>query len=330
MTTQKKKPRKLQYRRAVWNSDGDKQGNTNSLEMYLKDTLAKSSNAGDLTFPWGSINITCADSKSDNDGVYLQIARYSPGGNTCTIDKDLLQTRRQIFAEPAPEGKDYMEGDIFVLVKDNHVLLCSSGARENIAKKFFSFILEKQDRIWSAHTLDLQVVANIDKLKLIQKEGVKELILNASIYDASKQYIAQNDNKLSGLIPNFIHNLERIFAKDKSLKDIQEQENLNVSISIKFDGKEARSQKKKNADFGTVGLKRLQSASEMILNESDEFRDDDFEIVTKNDKRISPKELQVSEEFNIEILGNSITKDGAWGALKTYYDKLKGNGILEQ
>lgn len=327
MTNPKKKPRKLQYRRAVWNSKGDSQENNDSLENYLKVVHTQSINTGDLTFSCGAFNITCANYKADSDGVYLQLAKYSPGSNTCTIDKNLLQASRQIFAEPAPEGKDYMEGDIFILVKDNHVLLCPSGARENIAIKYFSFIFNKVNKLFSATSFDLQIIANIDKLNLIQKEGVKEIILNASIYEASKQFIEQN-NKLSGLVPNFIHDLKRIFAKDKNLKDIQEQENLNVSISLKFDGNEAR-KKKKTADFGTRGLERLQTASRMLLAEPDEFRDDDFEIVTYSGKRITPQEIQVSEDFNIEILGTSISRDGAWGALKTYYDKLKGNGILE-
>lgn len=329
MTNPKQKLRKLHYRRAAWDPQTDKQEANNTLEEYLKLSHKDSVIAKDLIFPFGNDEIACADRLTNSDGFFLHLATYSPGGDTSTIDKESSLPLRKILPASAPEGKDYLRGDIFVLVKDNHVLLCPSGARENVAIKYFIFILEKLNKKYSAASFNLAIIANVDKLKMIKSEGVREVILNSSVYEASKQFIDQDNLKLSGLLSNVVGDIKRIFSEDKDLKNIQEDENINVSLSIRFDGKEAQ-KKHKNPAFGSIGLKRLTATSKKILDDVDDFNDGKFEIVTCNNHTITAEETRVSEDYKIDIYGKSISRDGAWSALKIYYDKLKGNGILEQ
>jgi hypothetical protein len=329
MTSSKKKQKRLHYRRAVWVPESDTQEVKNTLEYYLELSHAETEIAQNLTFSFGDHEIACADRRLTSDGFYLHLATYSPGGDTSTIVKDSSLRARAISPEPAPQGKDYLHGDIFILVKDNHVLLCPSGARENIAIKYFIFILEKLNKKFSAASFNLAIIANVDKLNMIKNEGVREIVLNSSIYEASKHFIEKNDPKFSGLIPNIVSDLKRIFSEDKDLKNIQQDENINVSLTIRFDGKE-KQKNLKNPTFGSVGLKRLTAASRKILDDIDDFNDGNFEIVTYNNHTITANETQVSEEYSIDKHGNSINKDATWITLKTYYDKLKGSGILEQ
>lgn len=330
----KQKHKKIYYRRAVWGESGK----SINIEKLLKDAHDLHTTVGSRTFEGNQgASIRGASFEPHKDGgFFLQIAAYTPEQPTSTIDKSRSKKHSTISAESPPEGKNYLDGEVFVFVRKNHIILCPSGSRENIVESYFYKILKKAGHTDVAETLDLNKVAKTSKINMIQNEGVKEISLGASLYEASRDYIESkeidnNDPSIKGLIANFTEDVKRVFSKDKKLNEIDEKENLNVKITIKFDGNKAK-RKNNPIDYGVSGKKRLAKTSDMLIREFEEDYDEDysFKIVTGANNTITPEEIRVSDKKFIKTHGKSLDKRDAWDKLLEYYNELDTTGVLKQ
>jgi hypothetical protein len=318
------KNKKFYYRRAKWDGQGKQ-----SLEQILLEAHEVLDTVGKRTFEASSGAEIRGASFKDDEGLYLQIASYVPGEATSIIDKSKRSKQSSITAQAAPDGKDYLDGEVFVYIKDNHVILCPSGVRETVVETYIWHILTAVKKIDIAKTFELDKVAKANKLRMIKEEGVKEIDLNTSLYEASLIHMDKNNPKVGGWKKAMANQLSAVFSKDKGLKEITEKENLNVKITIKFDGAEARKHSK-DPDFGKAGKKRLERTAEQVLSEFDSDEENGFVIVTGAGNRITSDEIRVSESFRIEILGKSLSKKATWTKLKEYHDKLDADGVFKQ
>ena len=318
------KSKKFYYRRAKWDGQ-DKQ----SLETLLIEAHQLLDPVGKRTFKVSSgAEIRGASFKND-DGLYLQIASYVPDEATSLIDKSAGAKQSEVTAQTAPQGKDYLDGEVFVYIKGNHVILCPSGVRETVVEIYVWHVLTAIENNEIAKTFELDKIAKTDKLRMIKDEGVKEIELNTSLYEASLLHMDKKKPKVSGWKKAIANQLSAIFSEDDDLKDITEKENLNVKVTIKFDGMEAR-KNSKDAEFGKAGKKRLEKTAEQVIAEFDAEHTNGFVIVTGEDNRITSDEIRVSDSFKVETFGKSLSKNAAWAKLKEYHDKLNIDGIFKQ
>jgi hypothetical protein len=318
------KSKKLYYRRATWEKQGRK-----TLEKLLIEAHETLANDKQRTFQITGGEIRGARIHQSDKGLLMQIAAYVPGEPTSTIDKNKGAKASTITAEPAPQGKDYLDGDIFVLVNGNHVILCPSGVRESLATNYFIHVLTKVGETEVATTIDLDKVAKTSKLKMIQDEGVKEILLQSSLYEASMLQLDAKSPSIGDFRALIAQQMARIFAKDPDLHAIGKLENLNISLSIRFDGKEGR---KRHPDpkFGTAGRARLIKTSQRVLDEHEEGDSEGFVIITGANNQITADEVRVADKVNIATLGKSLSHTDAWDKLTKYYEQLKGTGVLNQ
>lgn len=333
-TEQKTKKRPFYYRRAKW----DEQRKDKSLEELLITSHVTLKTVGARTFIAGEGEIRGADFEArPGQGVFLHVASYVPDEQTTTIEKDTAATRTKLYAETASAGRNFLGGDIFVYVKDNHLILCPSGVRETVAFSYIYQVLQKCKHHRMLASFQLEKVAKASKLAMIASEGVKAIELNSSLYEASLDHVTavakkKKDSKfkVEELLKKTAEFIEEMFAEDADLKEIKEKENLDIKLSLRFDGREAR-KKGKAADFGVLGKSRLKKTSEAIVAEFEKGAlEDGFIIVTGEGNTITPDEIRVSESFRVEVFGKSLNRDDAYLKLKGYYDKLKGSGVLSK
>lgn len=318
------KTKKFYYRRAKWEGQGK-----TTLQSIMENAHVELDTVGKRTFEVASgAEIRGANFKND-DGFYIQVASYVPGEATSIIDKDKSAQVSDVSAQNAPSGKDYLDGDIFIYINGNHVILCPSGAREKIAEKYFWHVLRAFDNKDIARSFELDKVAKASKLKMIRDEGVKEVELDASLYEASLLHLDRTKPKVSGLKKAVADQVLAIFGKDKTLKEIKEKENLNLKISLKFDGREAQ-RHSKEPKFGEAGKKRLKRTAEQVISEFEKSHDDGFLIITGENNRITSEEIRVSDSVRVKTLGKSLSRESAWLNLKEYYKRLNSDGVLKQ
>ncbi|PKG73158.1 hypothetical protein CXF86_19095 [Shewanella sp. GutCb] len=301
----------------------------NTLQKMLINCLDATETVGSRTFAGGQgTEIRCSNEKDDSKGLYLQITTYTPGQATSTIEKDRKRKLSIVDEEDAPIGKDFVDGEGFVFVNGNNIIICMSNARESLISKYFKALLESQNYVQEATNLELEIVANIDRLKMIKKEGVKEFTLGCSLYDASLQRLRNKDSHISSVLGKIVDQFESVFSNDDTLKDIDDKENLDIKVSISFDGMAARTKENKKIEgYGESGKARLLASAESLLNDEDA---PEFTIVTGNGNVITPELIRVSDTKKINTLGKSLMKGDAWSKLYLYYSELKADGILEQ
>lgn len=329
---EKTKKRPFYYRRAKW----DEQKKGKSLQALLEACHEVLPTVGDRTFTAGEGELRGADvDVRPGEGVFLHIASYVPNEQTTTIEKSKRAKRSKLHAETASEGRDFLGGDVFVLVRDNHLILCPSGVRETVVHSYIYQILKKCGHSKMLASLELEKIAKASKIAMIENEGVKSIELSSSLYDASMTEIqvnkkAASQKKIDELLKKAAELFEEMFAKDPELSEIKDQENLDIKISLNFDGREAR-RKGQPVGFGDLGRSRLKKTSEEIIKEFEDAKDDEgFKIVTGQGNVITPTEIRVSDSYHVKVFGKSIDKGDAFDKLKHYYDKLKGSGVLSQ
>ncbi|NKF51382.1 hypothetical protein G3R49_12520 [Shewanella sp. WXL01] len=319
------KEKKLYYRRA----DFGLLELDSTLQEMLFDTLEDTDSVGEITFAGGNgTEVRCANYDVRDGGLCMQITTYTPGQDTSTIVTDKTAEQSDVDKEGAPAGKDFVDGEAFVYIKDNNVVLCTSNARESLASKYFKLLLEHGLHVIESETLQLVVVANVDKIAIIKREGVKKISLGCSLFDATQQRLDRKNNLVDSILAHAAKQAKAIFSKDDTLKDIDDKENLNIEVALSFDGNEARSKdNKKIQGFGEVGKERLEQSAKLLIEDEEA---PGFSIITNTDKVLTPDQVRVNGKAKINVLGKSLMKGDAWDKLCLYYKEIEAEGILEE
>jgi hypothetical protein len=313
----KTKQRTLFYRRVVWPGK-----NSNNLEKLLVSAHQILTTTKKRTFPYNEVEIQGMKIKHDRDvGFFCHVASYVPGQSTSLVPSPADVKETDPLPQAPPNRHNFMEGDIFFLVNGDHIVLCPSGVRESIAVAYISNILQNSFNEGTVPIYSIEPIADVNKVNLLRQEGVKKIAMNASLYDASVDYIERKTVQ-GKIFSTAAKEILALFSLDNDLelREIDKKENLTVRVEISFDSR------KKG---GEIGKRRIESVANKIINDSDDGGDG-FSIITTTGKRLTLDEVRLSEKATIAILGNSISRLDAWELLEQYMYSLKIKGMLEQ
>jgi len=158
-------------------------------------------------------------------------------------------------------------------------------------------------------------VADVSKLRMLHQQGVKEIELKATVFQATADYERRK-----------AHAYGIVGAAAKQFKAFQKKPNdytrdgLQVILSIKSDHRFKK-------DF-KIGEKQIEEvAADMIKNAEEE---DDFTIITKTKQKIGPNEIFLRSKVWIDGEGKTVDRDKAWRELSNFYRMLHDTGLLEQ
>jgi len=311
-----KKQRKLIYRRAAWINDDF----TIPLQVYVEKAHTVLDTIEKRTFQHGPMEMQGLRFKQiENTGIFLHVASYFPKAPTSIVPDPSPSHHADVNTSAPPKGNNYMEGDIMFLVSGNDLILCPCGVRENIAREYLRNVLKKVGFETESMSFGLEKVANCDKVKLLKSEGVKSISLGASLYDASIDYLERKTIK-SKILSGVVDNLQALFQNDNDidLRSLHDKENLTVRLEISFD------QRKKG---GAIGRRRIERTADKLVHDRE---DEGFTIETFSGKKVTAKEINLSQRVNLEPLGKSVMVNDAWAKIKDYFLELKQNGMLEQ
>ncbi len=308
----KEKSRTLFYRRVAWTD-----GNHQKIQKHLTNLHKTLSGTIDRTFPHSDGEIQGLHIEERSSILYFHIASYVPHQPTSIVPFPSKAKSKDTSQEPPPDKHNFMEGDIFFAVKNNHIVLCPSGANESVAISYINHVLRKGGKEKLLPQFSIEPVANIDKVKLLKQEGVKKIALDATLYDASVEYIDRKTTKMQ-LMNGVAEEILALFTKDKNkdLHEVGDMENLSVKLEISFDSR------KKGGDLGRERLEK--TANKLIVEDEDQG----FKIVTGSGKTLTADEIRISDRIKLAPHGNSVFRSSAWNALELYLNELKESGIL--
>jgi hypothetical protein len=310
MANQKEKT--INYRRAMWIENQ----NTNKLEHFIRLMDEKLGSVEDKTICFAGKNITCAKLKLlEKGGILIHIVTETPGEAASIIPHvTSSSTEIDVDVTSPPEDAEFMDGDAFLLVHGNDVCICTTGVQDGGIRAYLSETFKKAKLSNSSTKFDLLKVADVNKIGTVLQQGVKEIDLRSTMFQASADY-TRRKHKPDGIIGAAAKHFRAIFGSEHDVTD----DNLSISLSISID--------KRRKGQITVGTERINKTAVDLLND-DEY--DDYAIILNNGQRISRDEITLNTKVNIKAKGKSVDREGAWDELGKFYLQLKGGGATEQ
>ena len=305
-----RKQKTLTYRRAIWAApDGV------TLEGRLIAARRRQSTVHKRTFirDNGQVikGIVCQIPRSG--GIILHITAETPGDMASILrvahDTDEAIT---VGTAAAPSNAEFMDGDIFAYVRHDHVCICSSALREATLGWFLRQMFSAARMPPAAGQFELKKVANIDRLRVLNSEGVKEISLGSTLYEATTSYESRQHD-VSGVLSAIGHHISALFGSDRR----PTPDNLKVSVTLKADGR------MKEGDV--LGYRRLSGLATELIDS-----DDDYVITTRANRKITPESMVVRKVVDLPAHGKSVIRDAALHALADFYSELASGGVLSQ
>lgn len=299
----------LHYRCAIWFEDAQ------TLESYVRNALQQLPTAEDRTVEAGEDHfIRCLHARRrHNGGVFLHITADTPGESATTVPKQLNAADVDVGQAPPPADGEFMDGDIFVFVRDNHVCFCSGSGlmREGSLQRFLAELFDKAGLGENSAAFVLEKVADAQALALIEAQGVKRISLNASVYAAVTHYAGRNQQPVSALMQAGRRLYNAVWADDNEDRN----DNLLLQVSVQADGRI-----KANKELGFQRLEEL--ARQIVQTEQD---GDDYTIITNDDQRISPGKFSLQKTVSLPALGKSVSREPTWSELMAFYHGLRAD-----
>jgi hypothetical protein len=269
-----KREKTVSYRRAVW----VKGAHSINLEMCITEALNKCTSLSDRTVARGNGQLVrlAAAPEDGEGGRYLHLVVDTPGEAASVVPTNSRAAELKVGTTPPPANMDFMDADAFAYVRGNHVCLCTTSMTDSTTRQFLADLFVRAKLRKDASEFDLLKVGDQSKLKIIQDEGVKEIDIKGTIYEATAHY-----NKRKGQAASLLGHLgKEVRAILGSANDVNDDA-LDVGLTLKIDHR-----RKKGI---SLGEKRLKSIAESLVENLE--KGDDFSIITNNDRKITPDEL---------------------------------------
>jgi hypothetical protein len=308
-----KKEKTISYRRAIW-----VEGKTGiTLERCLKDALKNLKTIEERTVSQqGQEKKIISSREPSNGGVLLHITADTPGEYASVVPKAAPGVAELDLdvAEPPGEG-EWLDGDAFLFVRNDHMCVCTTGLRDAAITNFVHAFFQKADIRKDSDKFDLQKVADVSKLKMLHKQGVREIVLKATMFQATADYEKRKAQPFS-IVSAAARQFKALIKKTNDYT----RDGLQVYLSIRSDHRFKK-------DF-KLGEKRIEDVAADIVRNAE--HDDDFEIITKSGQKIGPREIFVRAKVLIDGEGKTVDRDKAWRELTNFHKRLLDTGVLEQ
>ena len=308
------KLRTMYYRRATWLGAGPGHGDLQSLidgiHRRLNTTAARTFGHKD-----GELQGVKIDGERRPRCTLLHIAYYVPRQPTSLVPDPAPVANSDTVERNPPVHHSYMNGDVFALLRGNDVILCNSGAREGAAKAYLAAVLVRGG---VEDVFELEQVADVNKVEMVQREGVKSIRLATSVYKATQDRLTR-ETKKTNFMGEIAEEFLRLYADRQGMgpDELAEYENLQVKLEISFDSRRRG---------GVVAAEKLDAAANSLFAEDDAG----FVITTKEGNTLTSEDIKVKKSAEIDDHGNSVACSRAWQAMLEYYRELRESGVVEE
>jgi len=315
-----KREKTLSYRRAEWIGAEDL-----TLEKCLRDAYRARKNIGERSLFVGDQCVKTAKTQDyQGGGLLVHLTSETPGEAASVVPKaDAKTTQLDLKSErPLAEG-EWLDGDAFLFVKDDHVCICTTEMRDGAIHQYLFELFKKAKLHEDSIKFELLKVADMSKIKMLHKQGVKELELRATMYKASADYEKRKGNATG--LPGFV--AKQVRALIGQPNDVT-PDGLRVFLSIRTDRR-----------FGpkalALGESRIEAlAADVVRNQPKAGDKDkkyyDYVIKTGTGQRITPDEIYMKTTVAIDADGKTVRCNKVWKELTIFFDDLEESGALEQ
>lgn len=314
-TVPEHKKKILTYRRADWLEDLT--ANVH-FESFVRQALSKLTTVGQTSIKRdnGQILTCVAKLPKSHGGIFLHISAATPGEQASVISNRKLDEVETIDLGTieAPDGNDFVDGDVFIFVRQNNVCVCSTGIHDGTIGYYFYRLFAKAQLNEKSGKFLLRNVADLEKIKFLHDHPIKSITLNAALFQASSTR-AKDSQRARGVVSAVGKHVNAVFGKENDVTN----DSLMVELTIKTDGRI-----RKHLGLGQKKLEQF--AVDLVKNQE---ANDDFVIITRDNQRITPNELRIQKLVEVPAKAKSVDRDEAWKVLIEFYNDLCDTGAVE-
>jgi hypothetical protein len=298
------------YRRALWLAG------TRSLESYIREAWRILPDIRDRTYVRNDDQEVKILTVGENTpGLLLHISADTPGEWASIVPDAGDKQSIDVSTTNPPTSTEFMDGDAFAYIHDDHVCLCVSLVHDAIIYGALRYMFSSARLSSDAQKFELIKVADTDKLKMIHGEGIDYIDLRASVYQASMDYLRRSA-QAQGLLGKTAKNIKALVGTPNDVT----KDSLQINLIIKKD--------KRVRKHLTLGEKELDFVATSLLENQE--AGDYFSIHLDSGQIITQDEIYIRKKLPVLAKGKSVDRDKAWASLIAFYKQLKSQGVLGQ
>jgi hypothetical protein len=290
-------------------------GYNSTLESLISDLAEKYPNHCDRAYKQDLFRESRIGSieKIKSAGFILEIFSYEEKGKQGLINFEKSEQIADIEEIAPPQNGEFLGNHITLLIKDNHVIACGLGNKDNTIATMIFTMAVKAGLLDSKMPLSIQDVPNKTEIKRISEVGVKNIDLNlhnylANLSDFSGRTVVAQTSKI----------LNMIFGIPDTLDGIRKRANTRGRLILTRGKWESREAKKDDW---------LTNIGQAIVQSENDF--EEYNITLEDGTKVSTSKLKVSKAVKLKKYATTVEKIETKSALLGYYNELKANGSLE-
>lgn len=230
--------------------------------------------------------------------VKIAIGAGAPGESMSTMGLRVRAQTDTEIAESPPENRAFKTADAFCLISGDEVLMLVEGMRVSVVESYLSQLLAKANQATGHSAFELRPVGDQDQEAILADEGVKEVRLSGTAYQAEAELArAEYGNTSEGIIFQLWEETKdrvRSLLSEQVENDRQRQvlaehwADLNITTTIQAKG---------GSRAEPVVLESMQNAGLELIEE----RPDNVSVtlVTEKGSKISGSSLVLGKFVNL-------------------------------
>ncbi|EPJ2218322.1 hypothetical protein ACTFUH_003439 [Vibrio cholerae] len=265
-------------------------------------------------------------SKGNKDCTVFSIGTYEAGASANTIpDPNLGQVELEADTIDAPEDREFLDGEGFVCVYGNHIFMSpAANLRAGNVNGFMESMLIRGGFDQAASAIEIHQIADIDKVNTIEEEGVKNIVVNASTYLSSLEYIKRVSpgTKTPTLLRKFTNMVKSqfdLFCDDDTDAVVIEKSGINTKIVVSHDSRVS-------GDDARQGHEKVKETAKLLAGTDVSG----YTIITKKGTTLTHDDLVLKRVVSVPRHGKTVHLDKMWLRLVEVLEAYERKGILEQ
>lgn len=300
-----------------------------SLEALLEQAHAQAPLVQDRVYnKAGGVVLRGTKLERIDGGLFLRVCVSTPGGPASVVSNRLDVAESDIALHQPPNEADYLDGDAFALIVENHVVTCAAVARDNAIQEYCRKVIAQHVSPDIGSVINLKPAGSARIARQLDREGVTKVELQATTYKASSLRNQEGATNRQAFFGDLIGLISPLWTDDEGDEALAEDENLLVNIEIKVDHKQAQRNRRRE-DFGRAGRDKLVHFAQAII-EGDMEEDECFIIHTGRGAQIKGSEVRLSKNVYLAKNGKTFFDVDVSRALQDYYRLLTQEGMLQQ
>lgn len=226
-----------------------------------------------------------------------QISVVPTTGNVPAADLELLA---------APQGTEFLDGELMLLVANNDVAICRSGLSERAFNSYIQQLAQRAGIPNGVSSFELLKRADIDKLEMVRREGIKKVSMNSVVSAMSANHLERQSIRKT-VLNDLWEDMKAILNIDRDIDE--DAENLKVEVLFTFD--------KRN---GTVlDQRQIATLAQRMLADDE---DEGFVIETLSGKKLRANDVVLSKPARLRAYGKSVSHRDAWASLREFWEEI--------